>query len=98
MTLQLPFDDRTGAGQQPVAGAQLRIPAAIRHDPTLPDIAVWAPLGDAVQDASERSRDLARLERLGEELTDAGGERLLCQEWTAIAAHQHDRQVGPLAA
>jgi len=41
-----------------------------------------AALGYAIQDASERGRDLARLE-LGEQLTDAGGERLLRQEQAA---------------
>ncbi len=51
-----------------------------------------------MQDARERGRDLARLERLGEQLTDAGGERLLRQERAAIAAHQHDRQVGTAVA
>ena len=51
-----------------------------------------------MQDASERGGDLARLERLREQLADAGGERLLRQNRAAIAAHQHDRQIGPLAA
>ena len=45
-------------------------------------------LGRVVQYASERGRDLARLERLGEQLTDARGERLLRQERAAIPAHE----------
>jgi len=36
-----------------------------------------------MQDPSERRGDLARLERLGELLADAGGERLLRQEQAA---------------
>ncbi len=63
-----------------------------------PAFDVFRGLGRAVQDASERCRDLARMERLGEQLTDAGRERLLRQERAAIPAHQHDRQIGPMAA
>src|SRR6267143_4403425 len=63
-----------------------------------PAFDVFRGLGRAVQDARERGGDLARMERLGEQLTDAGGERLLRQERAAIAAHQHDRQIGPMAA
>jgi hypothetical protein len=57
-----------------------------------------AALGCAVQDASERGGDLARMEWPGEQLTDAGGECLLGHKRAAIPAHKHDRQFGPLAA
>src|SRR5882672_7298847 len=58
----------------------------------------FAALGRAVQDASERGCDLARLERFGEQLTYTGGKRVLCQDRAAIATYQHDRQHGTMAA
>src|SRR5882757_10398218 len=57
-----------------------------------------ASSGPAVQDARERGGHLVRLDRLGEQFTDADGERLLRRDRAGIAAHQHDRQVGPMAA
>ena len=54
-------------------------------------------LGITVQDAGESGGDLARLQRLGEQLADTRDERLSSQGRAAITAHQHDRQVGPPA-
>ena len=67
-----------GAPREPPGGASLCLAAR----------------GHAVQHASERGGDLARLERLGEHFTDAGGERILHQARAATAAHQKHRQVG----
>src|SRR6266404_633377 len=50
-----------------------------------------------MQDAIEGGGELARLQRLHEQLADTGGERLLGQDRAAVAAHQYDRQVGPPA-
>jgi hypothetical protein len=52
-------------------------------------------LAVTVQDTGESSGHLARLQRLGEQLADAGDERLPSEGRAAITAHQHDRQVGP---
>jgi hypothetical protein len=48
-------------------------------------------LGVTVQDAGESGGDLARLQRLGEQLADTRDERLPSQGRAAITAHQHDR-------
>jgi hypothetical protein len=71
-------------------------PWRLATGPTLQNFRWLAALGRAVQDASERSGHLARLERLGEHFTDARGERTLRQAHAAIAAHQHNRQLGPM--
>jgi hypothetical protein len=46
-----------------------------------------------VQDASERVGDVAGLQRLHEQLADAGSECSLCQDRAAISTHQYDRQL-----
>src|SRR5258705_3427383 len=51
-----------------------------------------------VQNASERRRNRARLERLRDQLTDTGGECLLRPDRATVAAYEDDRQVGPAAA
>src|ERR1700730_3120317 len=55
-------------------------------------------LGVTAQDAGEGGGDLARLQRLGEQLADTRDERLSSQGRAVITAHQPDRQVGPPAA
>jgi len=46
-------------------------------------LAVVGGLGHATDNAGERGRDLATLKWLGEQLTDAGGERVLGQTWSS---------------
>ena len=58
----------------------------------------FSHLPSGVQDARERGGDVARLQRLHEQLADAGGECSLCQDRAAIATHQYDRQLAPLLA
>src|ERR1700727_755268 len=48
-----------------------------------------------MQDARERGGDVSRLQRLHEQLADAGGECPLCQGRAAMATHQYDRQLAP---
>ena len=71
--------------------------AVLGHSQAAFDCRLSRKLGVTVQDAGESDGDLARLQRLGEQLADARDERLRSQGRAAITAHQHDRQVGPPA-
>src|SRR5258708_36613770 len=81
-----------GIGEPQMSSRQLA------PSPTLKSSLWRAALRRTTQNAGERSRDLMRLQRLGEQFTDAGVERVLCQDCAAIATQQYNRHVAPMTA